>query len=222
MPGSRSRSGNLQRVFGYGQSPLLNHLARLSVLYEDFRVELSSLTFELDRFKAHPENRDGFAFVYFMRRSLATLVEFNSVLAQVVSSREYKDHMGSVGKLHLDHINEAVSYFQANFSRIKEFRNAVGGHVLHTAIEFATRSFPPDLAGTVRWVSPDSRDAGVLALELPYAHHIVAGAIASTLPQGGDVETEIAVAVRIIMESYPKIQGATYALVHEFLWPKFG
>jgi hypothetical protein len=207
-------------VFQDGNSPLLNHLARLTVLYEDFRVEFSALDSEQTALK--DPNHSPYAFVYFMRRSLATLVEFNSCISQILASPEFKSVKKSIGKQDWEFIQDANRYFQTNFGRLKELRNAVGGHVLQTGVDFATSSFPPSLAGIARWVSPDSKQVGVLSLELPFAGQIIAGAIASALPNGADVEAELRSAVRIIFDSYPKVQGATYAFVHHFLWPKFG
>jgi hypothetical protein len=89
-------------------------------------------------------------------------------------------------------------------------------------VEFATSAFKADTIGIARWLAPDSRDVGALSLELPYAQHIVTGAIASTFPADKDIDVEIDEAVKIIMGSYPKIQAATYAPFYEFLWSKFG
>jgi hypothetical protein len=223
MPGSFNRVGNLKQVFENGTSPFLNRLARLSVLYEDFRLELCTLDSEYKRIKREGHPRRGFGASYFLRRSAATLVEFQSGLMQVTATPEFKAlRRNDKRKRMVAIIEDANRHLQKNAERIKDLRNCFGGHVQQDAVDFATRSFASHETGTAIWVSPDSKRAGLLSLELHYAENIVAGAIGSMAQGGSDVPTELKAAIATIMDSYPKIQGAMFALFHVFLWPKFG
>lgn len=165
--------------------------------------------------------RESYAFIYFVRRSLATVVECSSCLTRIAGCQEFKDAKDDMGELQRDSIDEAVAYFNKNHERIKVLRNTVGGHILHKGVVHATESFDSE-AGVVGWTSPESKNEPLLSLELLYAEHIVGGAIASTLPPGGDLREELTVAIEIIMGSYQMVQGSTYALVSFFLWPRFG
>ena len=81
---STTRFGNLGRVFKDGESELLNGIARLSVLYEDLRLELE----ELRRVDAKPEEErtaaDQYRVMYFLRRALSHDLE-HSISAGVGS-----------------------------------------------------------------------------------------------------------------------------------------
>jgi hypothetical protein len=62
---------------------------------------------------------------------------------------------------------------------------------------------------------------GRLWLELHYANELVAGVISSKL-QGVSVQDELVNALEMIFDSYGHVLGATCALVHAFLWGRFG
>lgn len=144
---------------------------------------------------------------------------------QIMASPEFKT-VKKVAKKNVQmvvsHIENGNLHLAKHAKRIKELRNAFGGHVQQTAIDFAARSFAPNEMGKVTWISPDSQPTGLLSLELHYAQNIVAGAIGSLAQGGVGVEVELREAIAVIMGSYPMMQGATYGLVHLFLWPKFG
>jgi len=70
-----------------------------------------------------------YTFVYSVPRTLATLVEFHSCLSQVLASPEFKGIKKDIGKQDWEFIDSANRYFLANFGRLKELRDAVGGHV---------------------------------------------------------------------------------------------
>jgi hypothetical protein len=72
----RTRIGNLAKVFESGRSPLLNGLARLSVLYEDLRLELESALGSADMPKTGEQVlKYHYRSLYFLRRSLVTIQE---------------------------------------------------------------------------------------------------------------------------------------------------
>jgi len=59
-------------------------------------------------------------------------------------------------------------------------------------------------------------------LECDFAGHIVAGAISSKLTTGTDVRGELQAAINIIGDGFVHTQAAMVALVHAFLWERFG
>jgi hypothetical protein len=59
-------------------------------------------------------------------------------------------------------------------------------------------------------------------LECDFAGHVVAGAISSKLAAGTDVRTELSTALTIISDGFLHAQAAMVALVHAFLWDRFG
>ena len=218
MPAT-SRFGSLQRVFRGGESPLLNHVARLSVLYEDFRIERGALLAEETSLGEIDTLGQHYRTMYFIRRSLGTLIEFQGGLTQLMSLGEFKAARQRLSKKDGDCIDAANLYFQKHAARMKELRNEFGGHLKASAIEFCTSSFPPDLVGKVTWNSSNVK--GRLWLELHYANELVAGVISSKL-QGVSVQDELVNALAMIFDSYGHVLAATYALVHAFLWDRFG
>ena len=85
-----TRFAELKRVFRSGQSELLNGIARLAIFYEDLRLEMGEFrslhksVIELG--KPDMDHR----FSYFLRRSLATLVEFRGGLTVIRTTDEFK------------------------------------------------------------------------------------------------------------------------------------
>ena len=213
-----TRFGNLGRVFKEGESELLNGIARLSILYEDLRLEIEELRL-LHRRLEELTDGDNFRVVYFVRRALVTLIEFRRVLAAIRKCPEYKRALPSISKLDAEEILPAAQYFQRHGERIKELRNEFGGHVQPAAVEFATKHLS-NASGkiTVR----RSCNGWTLGLECHFAADLVVGAITSKLMSGADAKEELTKAMEIISEGFTQVQAATAALVSAFLWDRFG
>lgn len=212
---SITRLGNIGRMFGGGDSQLLNSIARLSVLYEDFRVEHTALG-EIGALSDEDRSLHGYRFMYLIRRSVATMNEYQGGLTQVLRIDEFKQARPS--EIDSAYIAEANQYLQHACGRIKEWRNAIGGHFQYSAAETACRNIPDGTIGSVTWNS--GADAA-LGLHLQYAEHLIAGAI-NGLVTAVDPLEELRLALNEIMGGYVHVQKATYALVHHFLWPKLG
>jgi len=118
-----------------------------------------------------------------------------------------------------DWIARADKYFQKNAAQIKKLRNEFGGHVQLAGVEFATKHFS-NVIGHVTWNR--SSDGWTMALECDFAGHVAAGAVSSQLQDGTDVKAELQKANQVMSEGFIHAQAATVALVHAFLWDKFG
>lgn len=212
---SITRLGNMGRIFGGGDSQLLNCIARLSVLYEDFRVEHTALG-EIAALSDKERPLHWYRFMYQIRRSVATMNEYQGGLTQVLRTNEFKQ--ARLSDIDSAYIAEANRYLQHACGRIKEWRNAIGGHFQYSAAETACRNIPDRAIGSVTWNS--GADAA-LGLHLQYAEHFIAGAINGLVTAVDSLE-ELGLALNEIMGGYVHVQKATYALVHHFLWPKFG
>jgi hypothetical protein len=214
---STTRFGNLGRVFKDGESELLVGIARLSVLYEDLRLELA----ELHEVNTKPEEErtaaDQYRVMYFLRRALSTLIEFRGGLTTVCLTQEFKN--ATLSSWESAYIARADSFLQAHWDKLKALRNEFGGHVKLPGITFATEHFS-DVVGSVTWNR--SREEWSMGLECDFAGHVVAGAISSKLVAGTDVRTELHTALSIISDGFLHAQAAMVALVHAFLWDRFG
>jgi hypothetical protein len=213
---TRSRSTDISRLFGGGTSQLLNGIARLSVLYEDFRVEHEALA---KMAKMVRDDVHRYRLFYFIRRSIATMNEFQAGLTYLAQMPDFKAARPSLSVVNRKCFDDAKRYLAKSHGLIKAWRDNLGGHFPHAAAEAACRNLPPGSVGTVRW----NRGEGVvLGLELAYAEHLIVAAMGKQLPGVHDAQKEMSEALETIMDAYLHIQKATYALVNHFLWPKFG
>ncbi len=86
MQKSVSRHGDLFSIFKRGESALMNDIATLCVLYEDFRFETKHLADSLVIVKPG-EDQEAF---YWIRRSLLTMHEFGQRLNSICRSKEFQ------------------------------------------------------------------------------------------------------------------------------------
>ena len=61
-----------------------------------------------------------------------------------------------------------------------------------------------------------------MPLQLHYAADILAGVISTKLQNGLNGLDELNIVLNLIMEGYVPATAAIYALVHGFLWERFG
>ena len=80
--GITTRFGKLRSVFRGAESELLNGIARLSIFYEDLQLEMGEFS-DLHRRVVEEQEQDldlDYRLLYFLRRALASLVEFRGTL----------------------------------------------------------------------------------------------------------------------------------------------
>lgn len=214
-----TRVGELRRVFRGGQSELLNGIARLSIFYEDLRLEMGELqglqrsVVELD--EPDKDNR----VTYFLRRALATLVEFRGALTRVLVTDEFKRAQSGLTALDAKYIADANNFLQQNWILVKGLRNEFAGHIQAAAVDFAIKHLSNEV-GKVTWnPCPDGWTVG---LECDFAGVVLAGVIGSKLQSGSDALAEWHKALEVMSQGFNHAQAAMVALVHAFLWESFG
>src|SRR5690349_11884154 len=106
---SITRVGHIGRIFHGGDSQLLNCIARLSVLYEDFRVEHTALG-EIPALSEEESLLHWYRFMYLIRRSVATMNEYQGALAQALRTEEFK--RARLSEIDRAYIAEANQYLQ--------------------------------------------------------------------------------------------------------------
>jgi len=220
---SRTRFAPLRAVFAEGRSPLLNRLAQLSVLYEDLRIEtfgistrddLPPLDYLDSRYRVH----------YFLRRSIATLLEFEGALGKLSGTQEYKSARRMFEnqpdkKDLIRRVSAAIRFFHGHHDTLKSLRNSVGGHFHDEAAGFATKHADPRAtAQLVITFDPSGRGGGP---KLYYAGEIAVTAFTRDLPGIKSREEEIEHVIRTIRAGYSKATEAMHALIIVFLWERF-
>lgn len=214
-----TRVGELRRIFRDGQSELLNGIARLSIFYEDLRLEMGEFRglhrSVIEQGEPDRDNR----VTYFLRRALATLVEFRGSLTRVLMTDEFKRAQSGLTAMDAKYIADADNFLQQNWTQIKELRNEFAGHIQARAVDFAIKHLSNEV-GKVTW-NPDP-DVWTVGIECDFAGVVLAGVISSKLQSGSDVLGELQKALGIISQGFNHAQAAMVALVHAFLWERFG
>ena len=214
-----TRAGELKSVFKGGESELLNEIARLAIFYEDLRLEINELRILHRRIVELGEPNLDYNVSYYLRRSLATLVEFRGTFVQVKQCKEFRESEHKLNQLHATYISEADKFFNKNWARIKDLRNEFAGHIQASAVKFATKNFDRHV-GTITWnPAPES---WATEIECDFAGMVLNGVISSKLQAGRGTLDEWQKALEMISSGFNHAQAAMVALVHAFLLDRFG
>ena len=216
---SRTRLAHLEKVFAGGRSPLLDSLAQLSVLYEDLRVETFAITASETELTRLDELGYKYRRNYFLRRSIATLLEFEGGLHRLSKTDEYKASRAGIDKALIRRVTDAIRFFQKHHKLLKSLRNDIGGHFNDEAAAFATSHIEPAAIAKIEVTfHPSGKGGGV---KLHYAGELAATAFTKSLPGIKPRSEEIEDAIRMIAEAYAYATGALHALAIAFLWDRF-
>lgn len=198
---------------------MLDSLARLSVLYEDLRIETFAITSNDREIVRLDQLGAKYRVNYFLRRSIATLLEFEGALQKLSRTSEYKAASASIDTGLISTVSDAIRFFQVHHALVKSLRNDIGGHFHHAAAEFATRHAEPDATAQIEITfDPSGKGAGV---KLHYAGEIAATAFSRSLPGKKRRIEEFADVICTIRDAYAHATQAMHALVIAFLWNRF-
>jgi hypothetical protein len=206
-------------------------LAQMSVLYEDLRIETFALTANDEEVKRLDHLGKRYRVHYFLRRSIATLLEFKGALITMSRTEEFKSERASCFHDHLSltrksqrelfgMVSDALTFFHNHHNELKKLRNAVGGHFSDEAAHQATANVDPNAIGKLEVIFDKSRRGG--GPKLHYAGEIAATAFTKHLPGIKPRQEEIGDAIRMIRDGYDHLTKAMHALVILFLWDHFG
>jgi hypothetical protein len=134
-------------------------------------------------------------------------------------THEFKKAEPGLSAMDASYIVEAERFFQQNGTQITGLRNEFAGHINAGAVEFAMKQLTNEV-GKVTW-NPNP-NKWTLGLECDFAGVVLAGVISSKLQAGGDVLAEMGKALEILSLGVMHAQAAMVALVHAFLWDRFG
>jgi hypothetical protein len=124
----------LSRVFA-GQGTILPaHVARLSVLYEDLRIETLATAKKSIRFLDGTDEH--YRRHYFLRRCIATLVEFAEALRLINACHEFRIVKSRFSPLSVRYWDDAVHFFRKHEPLLELVRNDIGGHFGLTAATY--------------------------------------------------------------------------------------
>ena len=140
------RMRELMEVFPSGHGEMVHaHIVRLAVLYEDLRIELYAIAEPSMPILDGTDER--YRKNYFLRRSIATLVEFAETVRLLNECDEFQSIKEGFDKDIRPYWDKAVRFFQRHEQFFKRVRNDIGGHFGSGAATFAVKSLSPEAVG---------------------------------------------------------------------------
>jgi hypothetical protein len=207
------RMRELTRVFGSTAPCSARYVAQMSVLYEDLRIETRALA--QDSIPALDVTDKRYRQHYFLRRSIATLVEFAEALRLLNACPDFGNARGAFTGELTDRWNAGIQFFQKTESYLRPIRNDTGGHFGPKAAEYAVTHFSADAVGKIQ-VDEEGR-----TIHLHFAGEIAATAILKHLK---DQNTEVGFSplLKTALEGYHHATTCVHCLAVTYLWQRFG
>lgn len=201
-------------------------IARLFVLYEDLRIELTGITQHsipvldiLDPFdEREPISVGQYRLHYFLRRSIGTIYEFAEGLRLLNREREFLDVKNVFEDVHSDIWGKAVVFFDQNENVIQNIRNDIGGHFGQKAAMYAVANLKPETIGQVERFDRGDRRTDI---RFHLAGELAAVALCRHLPSG-DVKLFGDLLDKVVMPSYDHATKCVQVLEAAYLWPRLG
>jgi hypothetical protein len=218
MPASTlMRVRQLNDVFGnISESNFEPILARLSVLYEDLRIELFGIVEEslskLDQLDAKYRR------MYFLRKSIGNLWEFAEAVRHLEKCPEFKLIASEFTPEIARYWERASAFFKRNEDDLKSVRNDIGGHFGLEAARFASQHLNIDAVNGIEMLEPYSERGRVF---LRFSGEIVATAMLQHA-RGKNRDHKITRLVRLARIGYQHATRCAHCIVYCYLWEKFG
>jgi hypothetical protein len=209
----------LARVFSSRKEEKDLHalMACLCVLFEDLRIELGGQIAK-DLRELDVTSKDARKF-YFLRRSIATLFEFGTVIEELDSLPTFQPVKAG---FHFEVQRQwlsAVTYFKKYDKYIARVRHNVGGHFGKDGARLAIANLLPDVAGCIEVTFSDDSESG--GAKLFFANEIV-GTGALQHVRGSDITAKSRRLIRHALVGYRKATRAFDCIAVGYLWDRFG
>jgi hypothetical protein len=190
-------------------------VSRLSVLYEDLRIEWSGAEQEelqpLDHTSIETRR------FYFVRRTLATLAEIEGALHKLNSNQDFRTLKKGFSPAASHKWDEIIKFFSNKHAFLKDWRNDVGGHFLDAAAEYSLANVHPSTVGAIDLYRSGEGGADV---KMPFAYELVA--IAMTKGKANNTEEQfLSEAFTFLKDAATYAVDAIQILVNEYLYDRF-
>ncbi len=192
-------------------------MARLSVLYEDLRIELHGIAEDaipaMDRFDVRYRR------IFFLRKSIGTLWEFAEAVHHLQQCPEFKftspsEPVSAADQERAKLWRKAAKFFERNRERLKRIRNDIGGHFGLEAARYASLHLNPTAVMGIE-VTPENQ------FVLHFAGEIVATAMLRHAT-GSNQEHKLKRLVLLARIGYRRATTCVHCLVAYHLWDRFG
>jgi hypothetical protein len=212
---SAFRTRELRRVLPPSPTSLLHeNIARLAVLYEDLRIELTAASAhsirKLDRMD--PRYRRN----YFLRKCIGTTVEFAEAIRLLDRSRDFKIVKSNFSPQILKYWTEAVKFFRKNEPLLKAVRNDIGGHFGTNAAKYALSALDSDTMGKIEIIGIGG------PVHLHFAGEIAVVASLRHLKKGRTPSQKFTNLLRMLVVSFRHSTRCVHSVAACYLWDRFG
>ena len=217
MPGpALIRVRELQRVFGtLAESNFEAMIARLSVLYEDLRIELFGIA--EDSLGQLDQLGEKYRRVYFLRKSIGSLSEFADAVHQLENCPEFRLVSSHFTEEVARYWIRASTFFRRNGAYLTSVRNDTGGHFGLRAARYAVSNVRADAVNGIEMSEPFTERSRVL---LYFAGELVSTAMLRQAV-GVDTEHRIRRLIRIARVGYRHAARCVHCVVFSYLWERF-
>ena len=214
---SLTRVARLTSVFPAHSSRQMHAwLARLCVLMEDSRIELHCLYD--DPISASTQVEPNVRKLYFLRRIVATLVEFAEVVRLLEEDADFRGVKTRFDSEAQNLWSEAVAFFHSNESFLKKVRNDVGGHFGGQAAVWAVENLQRDAVAKMEIIQTKP---GAWAERLHFTGLIAATALLRHLP-GRSQEEKVEYLCTKVVDAAKHATEAVHVVTAVYLWHRFG
>jgi hypothetical protein len=208
---TRIRVKEVSHAFPSDGTMLSCQTARLAVLYEDLRIEVHGTS--ADSIPVLDVTSASYRSVYFLRRSIASLVE----VAEAVRLLDREPEFGVIKKS-LDPIarrlwDRAVRFFGKRERFLEAVRNDIGGHFGQQAAEWAVKNVDTSAMGKI--------EVSEKTIHLDFAGEIASAAMFRHL-SGSTADVKLMNLLRIVRVGFRHTAHAAHCLAFTYLWNRFG
>ena len=203
----------LTEVFPSGQSEMVHaHIVRLAVLYEDLRIELYGIAEDsMPRLDGTDER---YRKNYFLRRSIATLLEFAETVRLLNECDEFLPTKERFDNSMRPYWDKAVRFFRRHEHFFRNVRNDIGGHFGSVAATFAVRNLSPEAVGKLEIRSDKT-------VRLHFVGELVATATLRHL-FGSSNDHKFQRLIRKAVLGFRHATRCTHCVTNTYLWERFG
>src|SRR5487761_47777 len=207
------RIRELSQVFGPPPgSPLPACIARLAVLYEDLRIE--TLAVAETSMPVLDVTDERYRRNYFLRRSIATVVEFAETLRLLDGDVDFQTIRFGFNPEMAKSWAKALRFFAKHEALLQSVRNDIGGHFGQKAARYATANLASGVVGKIE------------AKYLRTVHLHFAGEIAATATMrhlSGSTNTrKFLYLLRVVKTSFRHATRCVHLIFFTYLYPRFG
>lgn len=197
--------------------PINVQLARLVVLYEDLKIEVTCASTN-EAVPAAEALGEDYRHLYFLRRAFATLEEFDTAFHQLNMDRDFKRALKGWSTAHRNEWARMIKFFAHNRQFLKDVRNAIGGHFSDAAAKFALDEVYKDSVAQLEIIAhPTATGAGV---KFHLAGDLVANALLKEkgTKKDSDYVREL---FEFGLKGYEEATHAMHLIAANYLVPRF-